>query len=101
MPTGITETIIAWQSKGLSNEKIKPPTTLNNSLSPKLKGYNSKIRIEFKGSRLKQDKVTFTPNFVVNLFNFYELDRWSQDLDADFTLKNSLFGAVKLTKNAD
>ena len=31
----------------------------------------------------------------------YELDRWSQDLNAKFTLKDCLFGAVKLTKNAD
>ena len=28
-----------------------------------------------------------------------ELDRWSQDLNAEFTLKNFLFCAVKLTKN--
>ena len=33
----LTETIIAWQSEGLSNEQIRSPTTLNNSLSPKLK----------------------------------------------------------------
>ena len=34
------------------------------------------------------------------MFIVYELDRWSQKLNTDFTLK-SLFGAVKLTKNAD
>ena len=27
MPTGLTEKIGAWQSKGLSNEKVMPPTT--------------------------------------------------------------------------
>ena len=31
----------------------------------------------------------------------YELDRWSQDLNAECTLKNCLFGAAKLTKNTD
>ena len=42
---------------------------------------NSKIRLESKGSCLKQDKVTFTPNNVINsnnvinLFIVYELDR--------------------------
>ena len=30
----------------------------------------------------------------------YELDRWSQDLSADFTLKDYLFRAVELKKNA-
>ena len=29
----------------------------------------------------------------------YELDAWSQDLNTAFTLKDCLFGAVKLTKN--
>ena len=62
---------------------------------------NSRIRIEFKGSCLKQDKITFTPYNVVNLFIVYELDRWSQDLNAEFTLKDCFFGAAKSTKNTD
>ena len=37
------------------------------------------------------------PSFdVVSLYIFYELDRWSRDLDTD-----RLFGSVKWTKNAD
>ena len=49
---------------------------------------------------MKQDKVNlFT--YVVSFFIAYELDTWSQDLSADFTLKYCLFGAVKLTKNID
>ena len=62
---------------------------------------NSRIRLELKGSCLKQGKVVFTPNIVINLFIAYELDRWSRDLNTDFTLKDCLFGAVKITKNAD
>ena len=38
---------------------------------------------------------------VVNSYVSYELDTWSRDLNTDFTLGNCLFGAVKLTKNAD
>ena len=49
----------------------------------------------------KQDKATFTPNNVVNLFIVYELDRLSQDLIAKFTLKDCFFGNVEITKNAD
>ena len=37
---------------------------------------------------------------MANLFIVYELDTWSQYLNADFTLKDCLFGAVKITKNA-
>ena len=58
MPTGLTETILAWKSRGLSNGKISPPTKSNDTRSLKLKCYNSKIRVEFKGSCLKQNKLT-------------------------------------------
>ena len=37
MPAGIPDTIIELESKGESNEKIKPPIKANNSLSPKLR----------------------------------------------------------------
>ena len=53
MPAGLTEIIIAWQPKRLPNEKVRSPTSSNNSLAPKLKWHNSNIRIEFKGSCLK------------------------------------------------
>ena len=62
---------------------------------------NSKIRLRFTGNCLRQAFATVTPNNAVNLFIAYELDRWSQDLSTKCTLKDCLFGAVKLTKNAD
>ena len=31
----------------------------------------------------------------------YEINLWTYPQDADFLLANSLFGAVKLTKNSD
>ena len=69
---------------------------MNNSLSPKLNWYNSKLRVEFK------EKVTFTPRNAVNLLINYELDRWLQHLNANFTLKDCFFfWAVKLTNNAN
>ena len=84
------------------SEKIKTPHTGNKSLSPKLVWIsNSKIGLRFTGNCLKQDKATFTPNNVINLHIIYELDRWSQDLNAKFTLKDCFFGNVKITKNAD
>ena len=61
---------------------------------------NSRIRLEFKGSCLKQDKVTFTPNNIVSLFIVCELNRSSKVKRADCKLKNCLFRAVEITKNA-
>ena len=72
------------------------------SLPPKLIWMNnSKIWLRFTGSCLKQDKGIFTSNKVVNLFIVYKLNRWSQELNAKFTLKGCFFGDVKITKNAD
>ena len=36
-----------------------------------------------------------------SFFIVFELDTWSRDLNADFTLKEYLFGAIKWNKNAD
>ena len=87
----------------MSNESFKPPYTANKSLSSKLVWMNtSRIRLKFKGSCLKQeDKAASTSKNAVNLFIVYELDTWSDNLNAEFALKDCLFGNVKITKNAD
>ena len=33
---GVIDRVLSWQSKGISNQGIKPPTTSNNSLNPRL-----------------------------------------------------------------
>ena len=37
--------ISSWQSKGLSDESIKPPSTFDNSLNPKISYYGTKTRL--------------------------------------------------------
>ena len=64
MLTDLAETIVAWETKGLSNEKIKSPITANSILSPKIKWHKTEIRVKFNGSWLRQDKVTSTPRNV-------------------------------------
>ena len=49
----------------------------------------------------KTKKVTFSYKTVVNLCIVHEINLWPFKQSAGFTLGNSLFGAVKLTKNAD
>ena len=60
----------------------------------------NKIRLKFRGSCLKQNKLTYNHRKIVNIYIVYELGA-SSSLNTDSTLKNSLFGAVELTKNAD
>ena len=95
-----TDYVSSWRSIGLSAESIKPPTTSDNSLAPELNYYGSKTRVKFNGSDLKQSKISYTPATIVNIYIVYELGA-SRSHDNDPTLKNCLFGAVTLTKNAD
>ena len=51
--------IYLWKSKVLSEEKINSNTASNHSISSELSFYGTKTRVEFNGSCLKQDKVTY------------------------------------------
>ena len=90
--------ILSWQSKGLSNENIDPPTI---SLSPSINYVCNKIRVKFTGSCLKQsNKLTYTYGKAINIYIVYEFGASSSHVN-DPTLKNYLFVAVTLTKKAD
>ena len=96
-----TDYVSSWKSKGLSEESIKPLTTSDNSLAPAINNYGNKIRVKFGRSCLKQsNKLSYTHRKVVNIYIVYELGASSSHVN-DHTLKNCLFGAVTLTKNAD
>ena len=60
--------VLSWQSNGLSNESIKPPTTSNNSLTPELNYYGTKTRVKFTGSCLKQPSHILTNEKIVNIY---------------------------------
>ena len=62
--------------------------------------YGTKIRVEFNGSCLKQDKVTYSHGKIVNIYIVYEISK-NYNISTYPTLENCLFGAVSLTKNAD
>ena len=63
-----TNYISSWKSKGLSAESIKPPTTSENSCTPKLNFYDDfKVRVKFTKSCLKQPKFTHTLNYSKHL----------------------------------
>ena len=89
-----------WRSKELSDEKINSVKTPNHIITLNLDYYGTKTRVEFNGSCLKQDKVTFNHGKVVNIYIVYEISK-SINISDYPTLENWLFGAVSLTKNAD
>ena len=65
--------IYFWKSKGLSDEYITAPTTSDYELNPQLSCFFTKTRVEFRGSCLKQDKMTHTRGKIVMLVVFIQL----------------------------
>ena len=62
--------VSSWQSKGLSNENIRPATTCDNSLNPEL-NYGSKKRVKFTKNCLKQSSQILTHKKFVNFYIVY------------------------------
>ena len=65
--------IYFWKPKRLSDEYITAPTTIDYSLNSQITYLDNKIRVEFKRSCLKQDKITYTHGKVVNIYIVYEI----------------------------
>ena len=96
----LTEHVLEWKSKGLSDESIKASATSKNILDPSLNHVGSKTRVELKGSYLKQDKISIDEGKIVNIYIVYEINK-SFNISNYPILEKILFGAVKLTKNVD
>ena len=93
---------MSCKSKGLSNETITHYVTSDNSLTPLIDHYGTKVRPKFNKSCVKQwIKLTHDYGHKVNVYIVYKLGAASSSNDSDPTLKSCLFGAVTLTKNAD
>ena len=59
--------ISEWNSKGLSDDSIKLPSTSDNSLAPWTDYLGDKIRLKFNESCLKQPKLTYTHWKTINI----------------------------------
>ena len=56
-----------WKSKGISDESIKPPATTDKFLNPLLV-YDNRFKLKFNGSCLRQDKITYDHEKIVNIY---------------------------------
>ena len=92
--------IYFWKSRSLSDERLNSNTASNYTITPELSFYGAKTRVEFNGSCLNQDKVTYNHGTIVNIYIVYEISK-NYNISNYPTLENCLFGAVTLTKNAD
>ena len=82
----------------MPDEIIKPLSTSDNSLSQASNYVGNKTRVKFIESCLKQDKITFTQEIIVNVYIVYEINLWIYVGSSDPMLGNALFGAAKLAK---
>ena len=80
------------------NGKINSASNSKN-LVPRIVYENVRLKVSFSGNYLKQDKV-YNHGKIVNNYIVYEIISTSTSTNI-FTLKNYLFGAVKITKNVD
>ena len=90
-----------WKSKGLSDETFNSIKTSDYGITPYLSYYDTnKIRVKFDGSCSKQNQGTPLHGEIVNIYIVYEKGK-NINISNYPTLENCVFGAVKLTKNAD
>ena len=97
--------ISGWKSSGnFSNDHndtyqhLKSVPSSNGQ--PKLTVKNGKFCVDFNGNYMKQDKI-YIDFSAINIYIVYSLDTISNTRKIDFTAQNCLFGAVKITKNAN
>ena len=63
--------IYFWKSKGFSDERLDCITASNYKITTELSYYGTKTRVEFNGSCLKQDKVTYNHGKIINIYIVY------------------------------
>ena len=93
----------AWISTGIHNDSNNTDLfSVNNSNnnSPTLLNKNNRLGVTFNGNYMKQNKLGYAHGKIINLYIVYELKNRRID-SPDFTVQNGLFGAVKITKNAN
>ena len=91
--------VSSWKSKGLSDENIISTTTSTDKSAMKTIYDNTKTKVRFNGDLLRENQVTYNHGPLANIYIVYE--RTPDTKTSNITLENCLFGAIKLTMNAD
>ena len=59
----------------MSDEKVNSIAISNHIVTLKLSYYGTKTRVEFSGSCLRQDKITYDHGKIVNIYIVYEISK--------------------------
>ena len=96
--------ILEWKSTGIYN--YSSDSNMNAFANAKSNLPNSKndgrMHVHLSGNHFQQNKVIIPyNNNAINIYCVYKLDPIASSRDTTFTIQNSLFGAMEITKNAD
>ena len=102
---GLTSKDISeWKSTGIYN--YSSDSNMNafanaKSNLPNLKN-DGRMHVHLSGNHFQQNKVIIpNNNNAINIYCVYKLDPIASSRDTTFTIQNSSFGAMEITKNAD
>ena len=91
-----------WKSKDIydnSSKNLLYSVQNTKNITPNIKNINGQLYIFFNGGYFIQDPITIQNN-VINIYVVYRLDPIASSRDTSFTIQNTLFGAMQITKNA-
>ena len=78
--------------KGIEDTKTKLPELKNDG----------GMHVYLQGNHFQQNNVIIpNNNNVINIYVVYKLDPISSTRNTDYTIRNALFGAMRITKNTD
>ena len=73
----------------------------SKSVLPELKN-DGRMHVSLSGNHFQQNRVIIpNNNNVINIYCVYKIDPIASTRDDTFTVENTLFGAMEITKNAD
>ena len=97
--------------KNLPSVSNPPKTDDIPSTLPTLLNRSNRLRVILKGNYMKQNKLGYYHRSVINIYILYKLDdlnnaqnikiKNNDNSSQNFTAQNCLFGAVKITPDAD
>ena len=95
--------ILEWKTENiyvLSCKNVLHSVQNIKLIKPNIKNDGKGLHVFFSGNYFQQDIIAI-PNNVINIFCVYELDPIDFSRNNEFTIQNALFGAAKITKNAN
>ena len=71
-----------------------------NNFYTSIKNISGELYVSFSGNYFVQDIINISNN-IINTYCVYKLDPIDFSRNNKFTIQNALFGAIKITKNAN